>query len=212
MSGESLQRTLDTAFAVVGNAAGFKFKQYRPDSYIQPFQDRNLIGNIKIAASPDDAFTKNPHDDLEKFKLYASSKAIEVGDILYSEYLNRTYIVFDKTELRCCIGIRCQDSIDVLRPILLAGDKKTGFEIVASGIPGVASVKSTKYTMGAMLAVPKGIHDAGATEMEVWTWVTPNLVHLNDVLQIGDVKYLVIQVDSTTKGTKLLARATKVGT
>lgn len=211
MSGESLQRTLDNAFSVVGNAAGFKFKHYRPDSYIQPFQDRNLVGEVKIAASPDDGFAKNPHTDLELFKLYASTKSIELGDIFHSEYLSRTYVVLDKTELRVCMGVRCQDEIDVLRPIITSGDKKTGFEIIGTGIPAVATVKGVTSSSGALGAVPRATLDASASNLDVWTWVTPGLIKLNDVLEINDQRYLVTQVDSTSKGTKISARSTKVG-
>lgn len=211
MSGESLQRTLDTAFKVVGNAAGFKFKHYRPDSYIDPLQDRNLLGEIKMAASPDDAFDKNPHEDLDLFKLYVSTKSIELGDIMFSEYLSRTYVVFDKTELRALIGVRCQDEINILRPVMLTGDIKTGFESIATNVPAVATVKGVTSAGGALSAVPRGTLDASATNLEIWTWITPGLIQLNDVIEINDLRYLVMQVDSTSKGTKIKARSTKVG-
>lgn len=211
MSGTALQKTIDNAFKVVGNAAGFKFKHYRPDSYTQPLQDRNLLGEIKMAASPDESFGKNPHVDLELFNLYLSTKSIELGDILTSEYLSRTYVVFDKTELRAAIGIRCQDLITVLRPILLTGDKKTGFEIIATDVPAVATVSSVKSSAGA-LAGQRSTMEASSSNLDIWTWITPGLIKLNDTIQIGDAKYAVLQVDSTSKGTKIKARSTKVGT
>lgn len=208
MSGQSIQRTLNKAFGVVGRVLGWEFTMYRPDSWITPLADRNSIGSTRLSGTPDDAYSKDP-DELDKFKLYTGAP-LALGDILHSEELERTYVVFDKTELRAVVGVLAQDRIDVLRPTLTIGDQPRGFDEIASSVPAAVKITGASSSAGA-LKVTSSTMSASSTEIEVWTWVPSGLIQLNDVLEIGGNRYLITFAQTTYKGTKLKARSTKVG-
>lgn len=209
MSGKSIQRTLTNAFGTVGRVLGWDFAVYRPVQWVLPMQDANLVGTVKLSATPDDAYTAVP-DELSKFVLYTSA-SLELGDILNSDELGRTYVVFDKTELRAITGVLAQDRFDVLRPTVTPGaDKPMGFEEVATSVPGALKISGSTSSAGALKVTSSTMH-ADSHTIEIWTWVPALLVRLNDVLQVGDDRYLVTFAQTTAKGTKLKGISTKVG-
>ena len=207
MSGSNLQRIIDNALKTIGKNTGFKYKQYRPDIYTNPLQLRNYLAEHMVGVSSDEAFKKNP-DELEEFLLYLDPVQVQVGDILQSEDLGKTYVVTDKMELRAARGVLAQDRFNVLRPVLLSGDKMTGFDQIGTAIPGAVKV------IGASTAktIAKGSTlGASSHELEIWTWVTPGFIHLNDVIEMNSNRYLVQFAQSTVKGTNLKLKSTKVG-
>src|SRR3972149_1314885 len=98
MSASTLPRIIDNALKTIGKNTGFKYKQYRPDIYTNPLQLRNYLAEHMVGVSSDEAFKKNP-DELEEFLLYLDPVQVQVGDILQSEDLGKTYVVTDKMEL-----------------------------------------------------------------------------------------------------------------
>jgi hypothetical protein len=209
MSGKSIQRTLTGAFGAVGRILGWNFSVYRPVQWIEPMQDANFIRAIKLSATPDEAYTKDP-GELDKFLLYTGA-VLELGDIVHSDELDKTYVVMDKTELRATIGALAQDRFDILRPTVTAGaDKPMGFEEIATNVPGALKIAGSSSSDGA-LKVTSSTMSAASHTVEVWSWLPAGFVKLNDVLQLGENRYLITFAQSTAKGTKLKAISTKVG-
>jgi len=210
MSGKSIARVLNNAFQTVGNVLGYQFEHYRPDSYVVPLQDRNYIGKLTVTATPDDAMSKNPLDQLEKYLLYANSTLLELGDILYSQELDKTYVVLDKTELRAATGVLAQNRFDLLRPMTSTGAEiRRTFEELGRDIPCALKIVGATSSTGA-LKFTSSTMSASSHDLELWTFITPGLIQLNDVLQIGDSRYLVTFVQSTAKGTEVKLRSSKV--
>lgn len=208
MSGKSIQNTLNRAFNTVGRILGWQFNVYRPVNWNMPMQDANFVGSYTVSASPDESFTAEP-DELSKFKLYVNAERIQLGDILHSAELDRTYIVFDKLELRPSIGVLCQDRIKILRSTLVAGDKPRGLEELGFEIPAAVKITGTTSTDGALKITSSSL-STGSSNIEVWTWLPPDFVHINDVIEINSVRFLVTFAQNTAKGTKIKATATKV--
>lgn len=211
MSGKSIQRTLNNAFSVVGRVLGWEFTIYRPVSWVIPMSDANFIGTLLMSASPDEAYAKNPTDELDKFMLYCNTSLLEVGDILTSVELDKTYIVFDKTELRAVIGVLSGDKFDLLRPTHTPGaDKPMGFEQIATQVPAAVKLVGSTADAGA-LKITSSIMTSAASELEVWTWMPTGFVAIGDVLEFNGYRYLITFVQNSSKGTKIKARSTKVG-
>ena len=210
MSGAALQKTIDNAFKTVAGVVGYKFKQYRPYSYIVPLKDTNYISTLNLAASPDEGFTKNPLDALDKYFLYAKSTELARGDILYSEELDKTYVVIDKSELRAAVGVLAQERMTVLRPTIGTGDKKTVLEEVATEVPCAIKTVGSSGSAGA-LSTTSSTMTAGSHELEVWTYITPGNIRLQDVIEVFGNRYICTFAQSTTNGTNIKMRSTKVG-
>lgn len=208
MSGKSIQNTLNRAFNAVGRILGWQFNVYRPVNWLMPVQDANFAGSYTVSASPDESFAAEI-DELSKFKLYVNSERIEEGDILHSAELDRTYIVFSKLELRPSIGVLCSDRMKVLRPTLVEGDKPRGFEELGFEIPIAIKITGTTSTDGA-LKITSSTLNTGSSNIEVWTWLPPDFIHINDVIEINSVRFLVTFAQNTSRGTKIKAVATKV--
>lgn len=211
MSGKSIQRTLNNAFAVVGRVLGWPFKVYRPLDWVNPTDDRNYVANVMLAATPDEAFSKDPLDELDKYLLYVNTTKLEPGDIIVSDELAKTYVIFDKTELRAVIGVLAADKFNLLRPTVTTGaDVMRGFTQVGANIPCALKISGATSSDGA-LKITSSTMSAASSQVEIWSWVPANFARLNDVIEIGDVRYLVTFAQTTAKGTKLKATSTKVG-
>ena len=211
MSGPSLQKVLNNAFKVVGKVVGFQCTHFRPDNYVNPTQDRNLIGFITASITPDDSFGQFGLDELAKYKVYASSAALQLGDILYSQETANTYTIIAKEELRPCTAVLTNDVLDVLRPALTTGDRKTTLELVCENLPCALKITGSSQSAGALQGMNSTMSTSNS-EIEVWTWLQPGTVKLNDVLFYNGNKFLVVFAQSTQTGTILRARATKSGT
>lgn len=210
MSGSSLQKVLNNAFKIVGKTIGFSCTHFRPDNYINPTQDRNLIGFITASFTPDDSFAQFGLDELAKYKVYASSAALELGDILYSQETANTYTVIAKEELRPCTAVLTNDVLDVLRPVLSNGDKKTIFDTVCENLPCALKITGGAQSAGALQGLNSPM-SATNSEIEIWTWARAGTMKLNDVLFYNGSKFLVTFCQSTATGTIVRARSTKTG-
>ena len=208
MSGKSIQNTLNRAFNTVGKILGWEFSVYRPTNWLNPVQDANFVGKYTVSTSKDENFVMED-EELTKFRLFINADRVQLGDILHSEELEKTYVVFDKVELRAPLGVLAQDRFNVLRPTLTTGDKPRGFETIGTEIPGALKIAGTSTTDGA-LKVTTATLNSGSHQIEVWTWVPANFIRINDVLELNDIRYLVNFAQTTGKGTKLRATSTKV--
>lgn len=209
MSGKSIQRTLNNAFGVVGRVLGWPFKVYRPVNWVVPLQDANYVFSTNLAASPDESFGKTP-SELDEFMLYTKAP-VELGDIMHSDELSKTYVVFEKNELRAVIGVAAQDRFNLLRPTFTSGaDKLRGFERVIVDMPCALKIAGASSTDGA-LKVTTSTMSASSTQVEGWTWLPTDMMKLNDVVEIGSNRYLITFVQNTGSGTKFKATSTKVG-
>jgi len=207
MSGNSLQKVINNSLKLVGKNTGFKYAQYRPDTYTNPLETRNYIADVMVAISVDEAFKKSP-DELEEFFFYVDPTSVNLGDILYSTDLAKTYVVTDKMELRAPRGVLAQDRFNILRPVLLSGDVKTGFSQIGTAIPAAVKVVGAKDSH---VVAKNATLGASSHEIEMWTWITPGFIHLNDVIEINSLRYLVTFAQSNAKGTNLKLKSTKVG-
>lgn len=209
MSGKNIQKTIDKGLKVAGKVLGFSYSQYRPLTWVEPIQDENFLGTMTLSFSPDDSFNKDPHDDLEKYRVYGDSSVLSPGDILVGP---NTYMVINKAELRPAIAVLCGDSFDLLRPVLApSGPKKTAFEQIAASVPCTVGILRNHAHFDGALQGMNGSLQASLSNKEVWTFVEPGLVQMNDVLQIYGVRYLVMNVFSTNRGTQIFIRAVKPG-
>jgi hypothetical protein len=209
MSGTSLQKILNNAFKIAGKVTGFEFEHFRPDSYILPLGKRNAIGTVILGAAVDQNFQKH-EGELDQFNLYTDPSALELGDVLHSDSLGRTYIVFDKAELHAAVGILCLDRANVLRPTLGTGDVKKTFAEICTQIPCAIKYIGAAPVPGALQGTSSTLQ-ATAHELDLWTWIKPGTIELNDVIDIDGVRYLCTFIQSTAKGTKIKMRSTKVG-
>lgn len=212
MSGATIDRKIAKGFAKVGKKLGYTCQVYRPDNYINPLADRNLLRSVPISWTEDKAFEKNPEAVLVPFIVYCDYTVLQAGDFLVNGALQKTLVVTEVNPIRGAVGYQVQDRIDVLRTVYTpTADKKTSFEEVITDLPAAVEYKSAAAVDGALTTVTSSMK-SGQSTIEAWTWVTPGLVKLSDVLVLNDVRYQVTSVNTTSKGTKIQALASKAGT
>lgn len=210
MSGASISKILDNAYKTVGTILGFNFNVYRTENYLYPTQSRNFIGALKVSFSVDESFKKNPTDQLDTYQVYTKSTSLELGDILVSDELKKTYVIIDKAELKPAVAVLAPEKFDLLRPVLSTGDRKTTFETIMSQVPAAIKTNGTAGSPGALQGTNSTL-GASSSQLELWTWVSPSSIVLNDVLQINGNRYLVTFVQTDSSGTNLKLKSTKVG-
>lgn len=213
MSGKSLNGIIARATEKVGKIAGFPFKLFRASGldFIDPLQDKNLIGVYQMTFSEDKEFEKNPEDTMGFFKLYMNYLVLNVFDILYNESLDRTFVVTEIDPLRGAVGLQCTARMDILRPVSTPTlDFKTSFEAKATNIPCVFTNSSPHMNKGVL----KEYHSssiAGQTIINLWTSLPDHLLVVNDVCVIDGNKFVVDSFTGTHKGTFVTARSMKAG-
>jgi hypothetical protein len=210
MSGPSLLKTLNNAFGTIGKVVGFQCELYRPDNFMNPLQERNFIGFIKASTTPDDSFSQHGIDELAKYKVYANASNLQVGDILRNPLMASVYIVIAKEELRPCTAVLTTNLVNVLRPSLTSGDRKTIFTAIAENVPAAVKVVGASQTPGALQGMGSNMSSSNS-ELEVWTWTTPGTFKLNDVIEFDSQRFLITFCQSTASGTIVRARSTKTG-
>lgn len=207
MAGKQIAKILDKAFQKVGNVLGWDFKHYRPDIWVQPLQDRNQIGVIKLSATVDDGYTTVPKD-LDEYKLYTDGSKLQPGDILYSDELSKTYVVTEKQELQVTKGVLANDRINLLRPVSTTGDVKRSFEQLASLVPAAVTIRGSSKSAGVLRSTTSSMQTA-QHEIEILTWLPD--AQLNDVVELNGNRYVVLFVDRSDESCRLQLRSTKVG-
>lgn len=211
MAGASFDRKVAKAFAKVGKKVGYACTIYRPDTWVNPLQDRNILKQTTMSWSEDESFAKNPEALLTYFTLYTDYSSLELGDILTLPALSRTFIVTEITPIRGSVGVQCNNKADVLRPVFdMTADKKSSFNAVMTEVPLVLEYKSASQTANALQGVSAKL-GSGQSTIEAWTWVPPGSVQLNDVLEVNGLRFQVTSVSSTEKGTFISGISTKVG-
>lgn len=211
MSGSTYDRKIAKGLAKAGKKLGYTFNVYRPDNYITPMGDENFIKTEQVSWSEDKSFEKNPEDKLTHFAIYANYKTLEVGDILNSPDINRTFVITEINELRGVVAIQTPDVFDVLRPIYTpSADKKIGLETVSSSVPCVVEYKSAASDQSVL---PAGSSSTGSrSQIELWTWMPISSLKLNDTLDINGDKFNITSLKHDHKGTVINARSAKIGT
>lgn len=212
MSGATIDRKIAKGFAKVGKKLGYTCKLYRPDSFVNPLADRNLLRSVPISWTEDKSFEKNPEGVLVPYIVYCDYTALQAGDFIVNEALQKTLVVTEVNPIRGAVGFQVLDKIDVLRTVYTpTADKKTSFEEVIVELPAAVEYKSAAAVEGALQTTTSSMK-SGQSTIEVWTWVTPGLVKISDVLVLNSLRFQVTAVNTTAKGTKIQALATKAGT
>lgn len=213
MSGKNLNKLIARASSKVGKITGFPFKVYRAQGldYIDPLQDRNLVGTFQMSFSEDKEFEKNPEDTMGFFKLYMNYLVLNIFDILYNEEMDRTFVVTEIDPLRGAVGLQCPIRMDILRPISTpTSDFKTSFDAQATNVPCVFTNSSPHLNKG-VLKEYNSSSIAGQTIINLWTSLPDHIIKINDVCVIEGTKFLVDSFTGTHKGTFVTARSMKAG-
>lgn len=210
MSGSSITKILDNAYKTVGKILGYSFNVYRTDNYLNPAQSRNFVGTIDASFSVDESFKKNPTDQLDMYQVYAKTSNLELGDILICDAIKKTYIIVDKSELKPAVAVLAPEKFNLLRPVLSTGDRKTTFEQIMTQVPAALKTTGTSGSAGSLQGTNSTM-SASSHQLELWTYVSPCSIVLNDVLEINSNRYLVTFVQTDSSGTNLKLKSTKVG-
>lgn len=207
MSGAKVARKVDKAMTKVGKKIGFPCTVYRPDSYANPLQDKNIVQEgVNIAFSVDAAFARNPVDDLTHMQVFASSDVIQVGDIVVCENPPTSIVIESLDPIRTPSGILANMRMDLYRSVFTPhADKKTSLQMVGEDIPCAVRFGSTG------VSIQNSTMSGGKSTVEVWTWMPVSYAQFNDVLEIRGVRYTVNAMSSTDKGTRISAVSTESG-
>lgn len=207
MSGASIARKIDKAMSKVGKKIGFPCLIYRPDGYANPLQADNIVeDSVNVAYSVDEAFAKNPVDELDHYKVYVTTANAQVGDILLFD-TGTTIVITEMEPIRTPSGILANDRIAVYRPTatpLLAN--KITLTKLSENVPCAVKIK-TAATFGQ----PNVNTSTGTTNLEIWTWMPVDQVQLSDTIELGTSRFTVNSVNASSKGTKILCTNNKKG-
>ena len=210
MSGASIAAKVNLGLKKAASKVGFPAKLYRPDNYNYPLNDRNYVTKLDIAWSVDESFAKNPVDELDHYKIYAPASGFVVGDFLVSDSYGKTFVITELEPLRVPAAILVNDRMSVHRTEYTpAEDVKTQLVEYYGELPCAVKWKAAASNSGGLS--PVSSMKGGQSQVEVWTWVSPDTIKLNDVLEIGDNKFQVTSCQCTSKGTKILAISTVAG-
>lgn len=210
MSGKSIAKKVDKGLKKAASKVGFDVKLYRQDNYNNALSDRNFRKNMVCAWSVDEAFAKNPVDELDHFLLYAPNGEFQVGDLVVSTEHNKTFVVVELEPIRVPAAVLVNDRATLYR-VQNTPDQDVKTQLVAyyTQLPCAVKFKSAaKNTQGMQ---PISSMTPGQSTVEIWTWVTPGTVKFNDVLEINGVRFFVSSCESTSKGTKISAISTQAG-
>lgn len=211
MSGASIDKKIAKGFAKVGKKLGYGCDVYRVDNYLEPLADRNKLFKSVISWTEDRAYEKNPEGVLVPFIVYCDYTVLQPGDFLVSS-IGKTLVVTEVNPIRGAVGFQVPDRLTVLRTVYTpTQDKKTALEEVITDLPVAVEYKQASGVDGALSTVTSSMR-SGQSTIEVWTWVTPGLVKISDVLDLNGTRYQVTSVNTTAKSTKINALATKAGT
>lgn len=211
MSAVAINRKIARGFAKVGKKLGYAFSLYRPDSYITPLADRNLVMTLPLTWSKDEGFSQNPEPTLDYFTLYADYTLLKTGDILNQATEGRTFIVHEVNPLRGAVGVQCNTKMNVLRPVYTpTQDTKTSFEEVVLDMPCVFESTGAASNDGALTTVTSSM-TAGQSQVDIWTVIRPGTIKLADVLEVEGGRYIIISIDAVFSGVKIKAKSTRAG-
>lgn len=207
MSGAKVAKKVDKAMTKVGKKIGFPCTVYRPDSYANPLQDKNIHQeNVNIAFSVDAAFARNPIDDLTHMQVYASSDVIQVGDIVVCTNPPASIVIESLDPIRTPSGIMANDRMDLYRSVYTPlADKKTSLQLVGEKIPCAVRYGSVG------VSIQNANMSGGKSTVEIWTWMPVSYTQFNDVVEVRGVRYTVNAMSATDKGTRITAVSTESG-
>lgn len=218
MSGAKIDKIVAKAMGKAGKILGYHFSQYRVVSsdYLEPIQERNFLKTTTMSWTEDKSYEKNPEDVLDFFKLYMDYRSLFAGDILDAPDIGehgRTFIVTEINPIRGAVGVQTPDRMDVLRPTSTpTSDVKTTNVQIISSMPCVINFGGAQENKGSMVAVHGQTHvNSGQTHAEVWTWMEPGTLQLNDIVVIEGNKYVVNSLSGKHKGTFIKVRSIKAG-
>jgi hypothetical protein len=220
MSGAKIDKLVAKAFSKAGKILGYTFTVYRPvgSNYIDPLQQVNSIRTTTMSWTEDKSYEKNPEDVLTFFKLYTDYRGIKAGDIYNNPDAEpvphgRTFVVTEVNPIRGAVAVQTPDMMDVLRPTSTPTlDVKITNQLVVQNMPCVINFGGAQENKGSMGAVSGLTHvTSGQTHAEVWTWMEPGTVFINDIVVIEGKKYIVNSLSGKHKGTFIKVRALKAG-
>ncbi len=191
MSAVTINKKVAKMSGKVGRKLGYKFTAYRSDDYVNPVQDRNLIGVVNMAYSKDDSFKSGPSAAFSPQKLYVNHLNLEVGDILVSETGTKITLVA-KLDMREPVGIVTDDTINVSRTTYntTGGFGPKGL-LVYSDVPAKVLQTSTGG-YGGVAGISSGMPDT-TIAYHVWVWFPEDKPLLaNDTIVFSSGKKAVI--------------------
>jgi len=207
MSGNSINRKINKAAGKVSKKLGFTCVLYRPDNYVDPLADRNMLESLQVAWSVDEAFVKNPVDELDHYKLYVSNEVGQRGDWLLCEEHEKTFAITDTDPIRISSGILCDDRMNILRvqatPEL---DVKMSLVEVCSSVPC-----AIKVTGASAVSIQNTNGKSGQSNISVWSMIPIDDVRIGDVLETRNNRWTVTSLNNSSKGTKIQASSNVAG-
>jgi hypothetical protein len=212
MTAATINRKIARGFAKVGKKLGYQFNLFRPDNYINPTEQRNSLLSAPMSWSKDEQFKTNPEPTLAQYIIYCDFTVLQVGDVINAPSIARTFIINEINELRGAVSFQASDMFDVLRPIYTPlADVKTSFEPVVTNMPGAVQYTTATSNDAALTSITSSMK-SGQSQVEIWTWLPVDHVHLNDVIVVNAKRFIVTSIDSSAVGVKLRALSTKAGT
>lgn len=208
MSGKSVAAKIDKAMGKVSKKLGFACQQYRPDNYTDPLDARNLVNeSLQVAWSVDEAYVKNPVDELSHYIVYISGATVQPGDIIQSIDQVRTIVITDVEQIRIPSGILADDRMNVYRSMPTpTADIKISLVQIAENVPCAMKIGNGQTTSIASVAT-----STGTTTLDCWTWMPAEDVQMGDVIEWRGQRFALTTVNSTGKGTKIKATSMKKG-
>lgn len=213
MSGTRINKIVAKGFKTAGKILGFDFGLYRivESNYLDPLTEKNFVGKYKMSWTEDESYVKNPEDVLGFFKMYMDYRKLVAGDILYSEDLNRTFVVTEVNPIRGAVAVQTPDRMNISRSISTPNsDVKNTLTQFISNMPCVVNYSGAKPVHGTMKTVHSDMV-SGLSDGVVWTWVTPELLKLGDIVEIVGKEYMITSLSGKHKGTFMNIRSIKPG-
>lgn len=216
MSGTKIDKLVAKASKKAGKILGYDFTQYRivGQNYLDPLSAGNALSTSKMSWTEDKSYEKNPEDVLAFFKLYMDYRTLLAGDILDNPDLmerGRTFIVTEVNPIRGAVAVQCPDRMDVLRPTSTpTEDVKIQNVALVNNMPCVINFGGAQENKGSLQTTTTHVA-SGMTHAEVWTWLEPETLRLNDIIVILGKQYVINSLSGKHKGTFIKVRSIKAG-
>lgn len=210
MSGAFIAKKVNFGLSKAASKAGFPVKLFRPDNYDNPLDERNYRVSLVVAWSVDSSFSKNPVDELDHYKIFASNDNFQLGDLILAEDQGKTFVITELEPMRVPAGILVNDRMSVLRTILQPTENvKTKLVHYYTDLPCAVKFKGAAGSTNGL--TPVSSMKGGQSQIEVWTWVPADSIKMTDVIEVNGNKYSITSCQSTSKGTKISAISQVVG-
>ena len=209
MSGASINKKLNKAYAKVGKILGYNFKMYRSLDYMTPVQDKNYLKEVTLAFSIDESFKKQQDFSFHLYNLYCDGADIMPGDIFENTDLNKRFTLVQNDPITVSLSIDSSDQITISRPTYTTtGGFSPKQEIIAANVPAtILEAKAQGYSGNNTQPTPL---KSGIQVWDIWTYLPEDKIRINDVIEDSrGNKSTVTSCQLTPLGYKIITQSTK---